>query len=177
MKRLYTFILLVLLTTSSYFLADTIDAFIGRSLEAAPAAAPYARDITALEPKQGLSDYSSILDRGLFGEGKGLTNSPATGTSGYRLIGTIEGDRFAGAVLEDTSGQTFYCINQKLPDGSVIIRVMRDKISIGRPDGSVFEMKAADEMKIVSMPMPGRSVYERKLPEETEGAEKVPIED
>ena len=136
-KTLYPLVLVGLLTISAYFLADTVDAMIGRSLEAAPMyTTPLERERPALQPRRELSEYSSILDRGLFGEGKGPSSAPAAVQSvSYKLIGTVEGEQFAGAVLEDSSGQAFYRINQKLPDGSAIVKVMRDKVFIRRADG------------------------------------------
>lgn len=147
----------MLLTVSAYFLADTVDAMIGRSLEAAPQfTTPMERDRTALQPRRELSEYTSILDRGLFGEGKGPSSGPAAAASvSYKLIGTIEGDQFAGAVLEDSTGQAFYRIHQKLPDGSAIVKVMRDKVSIRRSDGVTVDVEVVDDTKIVTMQKPG----------------------
>lgn len=160
-KTTYTLVLIALLTISAYFLADTVDAMIGRSLEAAPRlTTPLERDLRALEPRRELSEYSSILERGLFGEGRGPSGGPAVESSVYRLIGTIEGQSFSGAVLEDTSGQAFYRIQQKLPDGSMIIKVLRNKITIKRPEGSTMDLQVVDDTKIVSMqnPKPGTGV-------------------
>jgi general secretion pathway protein C len=155
-KTYYTLALVVLLTISAYFLADTVDAMIGRSLEAAPKfTAPLQRERAGLEPRKELSDYSSILDRGLFGEGKGPSSGPAASSSVYKLIGTIEGDSFAGAVLEDSTGQTFFRIHQKLPDGSAIIKVQKTKITLRKPDGPTFDLEVADDTKIVTMPKAG----------------------
>jgi general secretion pathway protein C len=155
-KTYYTLALVVLLTISAYFLADTVDAMIGRSLEAAPKfTAPLQRERASLEPRKELSDYSSILDRGLFGEGKGPSSGPAVSSSVYKLIGTIEGEAFAGAVLEDSSGQTFFRIHQKLPDGSTIIKVQKTKVTLRRPDGPTFDIEVADDTKIVTMPNAG----------------------
>jgi general secretion pathway protein C len=155
-KTYYTLALVVLLTISAYFLADTVDAMIGRSLEAAPKfTAPLQRERAGLEPRKELSDYSSILDRGLFGEGKGPSSGPAASSSVYKLIGTIEGDSFAGAVLEDSTGQTFFRIHQKLPDGSTIIKVQKTKITLRKPDGPTFDLEVADDTKIVTMPKAG----------------------
>src|SRR5574337_1257224 len=155
-KTLYTFVLIALLTASAYFLADTVDAMIGRSLEAAPKfTMPLERGRPGLEPRRELSDYSLILERGLFGEGKGPSSQPAAESVSYKLIGTIEGDQFAGAVLEDSSGQSFYRINQKLPDGSKIVKVMRDRASLRRPDGVVVSLQVVDETKIVGVSKPG----------------------
>jgi len=159
-KTLYTLVLVVLLTISAYFLADTVDAMIGRSLEAAPTyTTPLERNNTALQPRRELSEYSSILERGLFGEGKGPSSAPAAVQSvSYKLIGTVEGEQFAGAVLEDSSGQAFYRMNQKLPDGSAIVQVMRDKVLIKRADGSTVPVEIVDDTKIVSMQKPGSNL-------------------
>jgi general secretion pathway protein C len=129
---------------------------IGRSLEAAPKfTAPLERDRPVLEPRRELSDYSSILDRGLFGEGKGPSSGgPAAESTNYKLIGTIEGGSFSGAVLEDASGQAFYGIHQKLPDGSQIITVMRDKVTLQRPDKSKIDIQISDDDKIVNVQAP-----------------------
>jgi general secretion pathway protein C len=156
-KTIYTLVLVALLTVSAYFLADTMDAMIGRSLDAAPKfTTPLERDRVSLQPRRELSEYSSILDRGLFGEGKGPSGGPAAAESvSYKLIGTIEGQQFAGAVLEDSTGQSFYRINQKLPDGSTIVKVLRDKVSIRRSDGVTVGLEVVDETKIVSIQKPG----------------------
>lgn len=154
-KTIYTLLLVALLTVSAYFLADTVDAMIGRSLDAAPRfTTPVERDRAALEPRRELSDYSSILERGLFGEGKGPSSGPAVESSAYRLIGTIEGDSFSGAVLEDASGQSFYRTHQKMPDGSQIVKVQRDKITLRRADGSTTEIQVVDDTKIVNISRP-----------------------
>ena len=61
-KTLYTLVLVGLLTVSAYFLADTVDAMIGRSLDAAPRyTMPIERDRVAVVPRSELSYYSSIL--------------------------------------------------------------------------------------------------------------------
>ena len=159
MKRentIYTLSLIALLTVSAYFLADTVDAMIGRSLDAAPKfTTPLERDRAVLEPRRELSDYSPILERGLFGEGKGPSSGPADESSSYRLIGTVEGESFAGAVLEDSTGQTFYRIHQKMPDGSMIVKVMRDKVTLRKPEGRTVDLVVADDTKIIAVPKPG----------------------
>lgn len=150
-KTLYTFALIALLTVSAYFLADTVDAMIGRSLDAAPTfTTPLERDRPVLEPRKELSDYSSILERGLFGDGKGPSSGPAAESSNYKLIGTVEGVSFSGAVLEDSTGQTFYRTREKLPDGSRIVKVMRDKVTIQRAEGTTFDIELIDDTKIVN---------------------------
>jgi general secretion pathway protein C len=154
-KTLYTFVLFVLLTVAAYFLADTVDAMIGRSLDAAPKfTTPLERDRPVLEPRRELSEYSSILERGLFSEGKGPSGGPAVESTNYKLIGTIEGASFSGAVLEDASGQVFYGLNQKLPDGSQVVTVTRDKVTLKRSDGSKIDIQLSDDDKIVTMQAP-----------------------
>lgn len=164
-KTLYTVVLLTLLTVSAYFLADTVDAMIGRSLEAAPKfTSPQERDRAPLEPKRELADYSSILERGLFGEGAAPASSgPVVETSVYKLIGTVEGEDFAGAVLEDSSGQAFYQRGEKLPDGSRIVKVQRDKVTIKKSDGGLTEVQIVDDNKIVNISSKSNTSGVRKL--------------
>jgi len=152
-KTLYTPALLVLLTISAYSLADTVDTLIGRSLEAASKfAAPRGQDRAALLKRRELSEYSTILERGLFGDGSGPSASPAlAAATSYKLIGTVEGVVFSGAVLLDGASQVFYRIYEKLPDGSSVIKVMRDKITLRRADGSTVDIENVDETKIVAL--------------------------
>ncbi len=166
-RRTYSIILVALLTLSAYFLADTIDAMIGRGLDAAPKfTAPLENSRTGIEARRELSDYSSVLERGLFGDGKGPSNAPAAAEIvNYRLIGTIEGDAFAGAVLEDTTGQAFYRMHQKLSDGSRIVKVFRNRVTIRRADGRTSEIQIVDDMKIVNITKPSAGSGVRKLSE------------
>ena len=151
-KKTYSLILIAFLTLSAYFLADTVDTLIGRSLDAAPRfTTPVERNRSAIEPRRELSDYSSILERGLFGEGKGPSSAPTVQSSVYRLIGTVEGKAFSGAVLEDDKEQAFYRSHQKLPDGSQIVKVLRDRITMRRADGSTTELQIVDDTKIVDI--------------------------
>jgi len=166
--KLYTFSLIALLTLSAYFLADTVDAMIGRSLDAAPRfTGPLSADRPGIVPRKELTDYSSILERGIFGDGKSAVTGPASvEASTYTLIGTMEGETFAGAVLQDaTNVQTFYRLDQSLPDGSRLVKVRRDRVSIKRPDGVIVEIKVVDDTQIVNVAkaVPGSGV--RKLSE------------
>jgi len=161
--KLHTVALIALLTLSAYLLADTVDAMIGRSLDAsAKVTRPQNEERARIEPRKELSDYSSILERGLFGEGKGPSGAPAAEAfSAYTLIGTIEGDSFAGAVLTDaTNQQMFYRLGQALPDGSKLVKVKRDRVSLRRPDGSTVEIQIVDDTKIVNVAkaVPGAGV-------------------
>jgi general secretion pathway protein C len=161
-KAFYTPALLALLTLSAYFLADTVDAVIGRSFDAAPEfTSPLERDHSA-NPRRELSDYTSVLERGLFGDGMGPSGGhAAAGSTAYKLIGTVEGETFAGAVLDDGTGQAFYRINQKLPDQSVIIKVMRDKAILRRTDGTTVTVETVDDAKIVTARKSGNAGVKR----------------
>ena len=162
-SKVYTLALIALLTLSAYLLADTVDAMIGRSLDAsAKITRPAEQERAGIAPRKELSDYSSILERGLFGEGKGPSGAPVVETySAFTLIGTIEGDYFSGAVLADAANQqSFYRLDQSLPDGSRIVKVKRDRVSIKRPDGSTVEIQIVDDTKIVNVAkaVPGSGV-------------------
>ena len=166
---LYTFALVALIPLSAYLLADTVDAMIGRSLDAsAKVERPVGQERAGIAPRKELADYSSILERGLFGEGKGSSAAaPAAEVyTSYTLIGTIEGDVFSGAVLADTTNQqTFYRLNEKLPDGSKIVKVKRDAVTLKRADGSSVEVQIVDDTKIVNVAkaVPGSGI--RKIGE------------
>jgi general secretion pathway protein C len=154
-KKAYSIILVALLTLAAYFLADTVDSVIGRSLDAAPKFTGPLATAKSIEPRRELSDYSSVLERGLFGDGKAPTAAPAAAeATNYKLIGTIEGDVFAGGVLEDSTGQAFYRIHQKLSDGSQIVKVLRDRVTLRRADGTKVDLQLVDDMKIVNMTRP-----------------------
>jgi type II secretion system protein C len=160
---LYMVALVVLLTISAYFLADTVDAMIGRSLEAAPKYTSALESGRAeIQPRKELSAYSPILERGLFGDGKmSATGGSTAETVNYTLIGTVEGEHFSGAVLEDKSGQAFYRIQQKLPDGSSLVKVTRDKVSIRRSDGVLVNLQVEDTKIVIQQSSMGGSSVRR----------------
>jgi hypothetical protein len=123
----------------------------GGTVDAAAAAQP-----PAAERKTGdVGAYSSILQRGLFGEAGGPSSggSPAPASSSYRLVGTLESGGFAGAVFDDGAGvQTFYRIGQKLPDDSQLVQVRSDRVLVKRPDGTLNELFTADDAKAPPRP-------------------------
>jgi len=68
--------------------------------------------------------------------------------SGYSLIGTIVSGSFAGAVIADATGaQSFYRLNEKLPEGQQIVAVRGDSISLNGTNGSEYTMYIAHDMK------------------------------
>jgi general secretion pathway protein C len=151
-KKLFTATLLALLTVSAYFLADTVDTIIGRSLDAAvPAPASFHRGNSVVLPNRELNSYASVLERGLFGDGTkpSISAAVAVASTTYKLIGTVEGEAFAGAVLDDGTGQAFYQLNRKLPDGSVLTKVVRNKVVLRRPDGADVNVEIVDDTKII----------------------------
>jgi general secretion pathway protein C len=154
--KLHKLVLITLLTISAYFLADTVDAMIGKSLSAAPTfTGPLDSAHAGPLPKRELSDYSVILERGLFGEGRAPSSGPAAApeSSSFLLVGTVEGEQFAGAVLQDAAGaQMFYRRDQRLPDGSRLVKVKRDRVTLRKPDGVTLEIQLIDETKIVNVP-------------------------
>ncbi len=153
MKKLYTATLLALLTVSAYFLADTVDTIIGRSLDAAvPPPSSFHRGNSVVLPSRELSSYASVLERGLFGDGaKPSISVAAVASTTYKLIGTVEGETFAGAVLDDGTGQVFCQLNRKLPDGSILTKVIRNKVVLRRPDGVDVNVEIVDDTKIIVM--------------------------
>jgi len=71
--------------------------------------------------------------------------------SGYSLVGTIQSQNFIGAVIIVTKGeQSLFRLFDKLPDGSQIIKVRPDSISLKGEDGTTFNMYIAHEMKTVA---------------------------
>lgn len=69
----------------------------------------------------------------------------------FRLIGTIEGRDFSGAVLIDAAGkQMFYRLYDTAPDGSKITAVSGGSIVLRRPDGTRYELYIIHDMKAAS---------------------------
>lgn len=65
----------------------------------------------------------------------------AAASSGPRLVGTVEGSPFSGAVFDDGTGvQTFYRLHEQLPDGSYLVKVLSDHIIIKNADGTRQEV-------------------------------------
>lgn len=76
-------------------------------------------------------------------------------TDSYRLIGMIRSIYFTGVVLSDPKGeQSFYRLFDKLPDGSQIVAVHSDSISLKRADGTSSDMYIAHDMKAAASVAP-----------------------
>lgn len=66
----------------------------------------------------------------------------------YRLIGTMEGNTFTGAVLVDSTGlQTFYRLNEVLPDGSRLVKVGSYSVVVKQSDDTSSELYINHDMK------------------------------
>jgi hypothetical protein len=79
-------------------------------------------------------------------------SAAAAQPSGLRLVGTVEGAPFAGAVFDDGSGiQTFYRLRELLPDGSKIVKIGKDSIEVKKPDGAVYELFTTGDANALSV--------------------------
>ena len=78
---------------------------------------------------------------------------PAPEPQALQLIGVIESEEFAGAVLTDSTGeQTFYRMREELPDGSRIVKMENDHIVIKRSDGTSYELFIIHDAKPSAQP-------------------------
>jgi len=76
----------------------------------------------------------------------GIAGAQSAGSQAAKLIGTIESDGFVGAVISDAKGeQTFYRLKEKLPDGSQIVKVRPNSISLIGADGTHYDMYISHE--------------------------------
>ena len=74
-------------------------------------------------------------------------DAQAVGPQATRLIGTIQSKNFIGAVFSDSKGeQSFYRVFDTLPDGSRIVAVRPDSITLKGTDGMSYDMYIAHDM-------------------------------
>ena len=65
----------------------------------------------------------------------------AQASNSYRLIGMIQSRNFTGIVMSDSKGeQSFYRLSDKMPDGSQIVEIRSNSISLRRTDGTLYNM-------------------------------------
>jgi hypothetical protein len=75
----------------------------------------------------------------------------------YRLIGMIKSRNFTGIVLSDSKGeQSFYQLADKMPDGSQIVEVRSDSISVRRTDGTLYDMYISQDIKTATSFAPAK---------------------
>jgi hypothetical protein len=74
------------------------------------------------------------------GESQSFSATATPSPSSPRLVGTVQGGPFSGAVFDDGTVQTFYRLHEQLPDGSYLVKVRSDSILIKKDDGVLYEM-------------------------------------
>lgn len=95
---------------------------------------------STLVPALSILVITSLL-AGSVSAQSGPNAPPGSTSSTYRLIGTIEGGSFTGAVLDDTAGkQSFYRLQELMPDGSRVVKVRSDSILLKQADGTLYEL-------------------------------------
>jgi hypothetical protein len=86
-------------------------------------------------------------------------DAQATGPQAFRLIGTIQSKNFIGAVFSDSKGeQSFYRVFDTLPDGSKIVAVRPDSITLKGTDGMSYDMYIAHDMTKSAISTPAAPV-------------------
>ncbi len=71
----------------------------------------------------------------------GEVHAQVAGSSGYRLVGIVQGKDFVAAVIDDGKNeQSVYRLREQLPDGSVVAKVQKDSVTIKRSDGSSYDL-------------------------------------
>lgn len=88
-----------------------------------------------------------------------MASAGPASSDALNLTGTIVGTFFNGAVLKDSKGeQLFYRLYDVLPDGSQIVDVRSDSISIKGTDGRRYEMYISHERTLLSADQPPAGV-------------------
>ncbi len=78
----------------------------------------------------------------------GMAGAQVAAPAAFRLTGTVEGKAFAGAVIIDAAGvQSFYRLYDKLPDGSQIVQVRSNSISLKGESGTRYDIYINHDMK------------------------------
>jgi hypothetical protein len=106
---------------------------------------------SALVPAFSFLVITSLLASSVSAQ-SGPNAAPGSTSSAYRLIGTIEGSSFTGAVLDDTTGkQSFYRLRELLPDGSLLVKVRDDSITVKSSDGALYDVYVSRDNKSASI--------------------------
>jgi hypothetical protein len=85
----------------------------------------------------------------------GQVNAQVATQPGYSLIGTIRSGDFSGAVIIVAKGeQSFFRLFEKLPDGSQVVQVRDDSISLKGTDGTIYDMFISHEKTAGSVAPP-----------------------
>jgi len=95
------------------------------------------------------------------------STSFAATASSPRLVGTVQGGPFSGAVFDDGTAQTFYRLHEQLPDGSYIVKVRSDSILIKKDDGVLYEMFTTGTANSAATAVPSPSLSPAARPQPT----------
>jgi len=93
------------------------------------------------------------------------STSFAATASSPRLVGTVQGGPFSGAVFDDGAAQTFYRLHEQLPDGSYIVKVRSDSILIKKDDGVLYEMFTTGTANSAATAVPSPSLSPAARPQ------------
>ena len=85
----------------------------------------------------------------------------------YRLIGTISGTARSSAVIDDkTAGQSVYHEQELLPDGSRLERILSDRITLVRSDGTVYDLYINSASQVENLAAPAADRDQRSAAEQ-----------
>lgn len=105
-----------------------------------------------------------------------ISAGPAASLSTPRLVGTVEGEPFSGAVFDDGTGvQTFYRLHEQLPDGSFIVKVRSDSIAIKKSDGSLYEIFTSGTANTAATALPAAGVVPTEPNASRQDSGTVPV--
>ena len=106
-----------------------------------------------------------------------MADAQAIGPQASRLIGTIQSKNFIGAVFSDSKGeQTFYRVFDTLPDGSKIVAVRSDSISLKGASGTRYDIFVNHDMKTVAVGAEGQSAPINPTPPTTAISNAEPVQ-
>ncbi len=78
----------------------------------------------------------------------GTANAQEATQSGYSLIGTIQGGDLTGAVIAVAKGeQSFFRKFDKLPDGSRLVAIRSNSISLKGESGNIYDIYINHDLK------------------------------
>ncbi|MBI5181820.1 MAG: PDZ domain-containing protein [Nitrospirae bacterium] len=155
-QRYYTIINGALIALSAYFAADIVNSIIEKKIEAVPAVIANTEKGQALLPKRDINSYSVIFEKNLFGseypKARTEGDAPARPAANIKLIGTVAGGSDSSyAIIEENNEQAVYKLNQKIADGSMIIKVSYKGITLKTTDGSKKEIPVFEDTNIVEI--------------------------
>lgn len=160
-QRYFTIINGALIALSAYFAADIVNSIIEKKIEAVPPVIANIEKGQTSSPKRDINSYSVIFEKNLFGseypKTKAEGDAPARPAVNIKLIGTVTGGSdFSYAVIEENNEQAVYKLNQKIADGSMVIKVSYKGITLKAADGSTKEVPIFEDTNIVEIKPPNK---------------------